>query len=110
VVAPYVELPAPVTSFLRAVNSCRAQEVAGAFTQDAVIDDCGRQVTGHRAVQGWCDRELIRDPCRVTVQAARVFGDEVQVRAQMISLGFNGPMRMSFKVADGRVASLSLSE
>jgi ketosteroid isomerase-like protein len=105
-----VSVPAPVARLLNAVNSEDRAAFLASFSEDGVVDDCGRLVHGRRAIESWSDTELIGDGCRLTVHGVRTRGDDVEIYADVVSMGFNGPTTMVFTVRDGEVAAIRLTD
>ncbi len=103
-------VPAPVVRLLNAVNSEDTAEFLASFSDDGVVDDCGRRFDGRRAIQSWSATELIGDRCRLTVQGVRAAGNDVEIHADVVSMGFNGPTTMVFTLHGDHVTSMRLTD
>jgi hypothetical protein len=104
-----VAAPPEIVRLIEAVNSGASTDFVVSFSEDAVVDDFGREIRGRQAIRQWSDIELIGDSCRVHVRRIRRLKDDtVEVRAHMVSTGFNGPTKLTFRLRDGFVEKLSL--
>jgi hypothetical protein len=105
-----VSVPAPVVRLLNAVNSGDSREFLDSFGADPVVDDCGRRFEGLQAIGTWSATELIGDGCRLTVQGVRTKDAAVEIYADLVSTGFNGPTTIVFELADGLVSLMRLAD
>lgn len=64
-------LPAPVASYIDAVNHADLQRAVAAFAADAVVNDIRREFIGAHAISAWLEREIIGDAVRLDVLHAR---------------------------------------
>jgi hypothetical protein len=53
--------PAPVRTYLTAVNAFEGATLITAFSDDAVVNDTRREFSGVKAIRAWVDREIIGD-------------------------------------------------
>ena len=93
------ELPAPVAQAFDATNAGDLDRFLAAFADDGVIDDWGREFTGHDEIAGWSRRESIGVNQTFDVTDVRRAGDEVIVAADVGGDGFNGPSTFTFRLA-----------
>ena len=92
------QLPAPVRRAIDAVNAGDTDAFLAAFAADGWIDDNGRRFTGHDAMRGWSDRELIGAATHFDVTGSEPTDDGVAVDIEVASQGFNGYSRFAFTV------------
>jgi hypothetical protein len=102
-------LPAPVARAIDAVNAEDTDAFLAAFAADGWIDDNGRRFTGHDAMRGWSDRELIGAHTRFEVTGAEPTGDGVAVDIEVVSDGFNGYSRFAFSVAGDALQAMAIT-
>ena len=98
---PAADMPPPVARAIDAVNAGDTDAFLGGFADDGFIDDNGRTFTGHDAMRGWSDRELIGARTRFDVTGGEEVDGGYAVDIQVTSDGFNGYSRFVFAVADG---------
>jgi hypothetical protein len=98
-----IELPTPVHEAFDSTNDGDLERFTAAFTDDAVIDDWGREFRGHGEIARWSRDESIGVHQTFVVTASRVIGDDVVVTADVGGEGFNGPSTFTFRLdPDGR--------
>ncbi|TYL50322.1 nuclear transport factor 2 family protein [Agromyces mariniharenae] len=98
------ELPAPVAEAFDATNVGDLDRFVGAFAEDGVIDDWGREFRGRDEIAGWSRRESIGVNQTFDVTDVRTAGDVVIVAADVGGDGFNGPSTFTFRLAPGGAA------
>jgi ketosteroid isomerase-like protein len=52
------QLSAPANAYVQAINKHDAAAFRSLFTNDAVVDDAGREFRGLDAIKDWSDREI----------------------------------------------------
>lgn len=102
------ELPSPVREFVAAVNAHDEEGFLGAFPEDGVVDDWGREFVGRDRIKSWSDVEFIGANGTMDVQQVTQDGDRVVVIADWRSTHANGLSEFSFDVADGSVARMTI--
>jgi hypothetical protein len=63
------DLPAPVASFVRAVNACDLEALLATFADDALVNDQLHDYWGKQQLRQWASNDIIRD--RLTIHAVR---------------------------------------
>ncbi len=101
-------LPGPIDTLLRAANANDTDAFLATFTQDGVVDDWGREFTGHAAIREWSDREFIGQNVRLDVTGVTYAGDTTTVVADVGGDGYNGPSHFSFKIESNHVARMTI--
>src|SRR6202022_559539 len=76
-------LPAPVQTYITAVNAFDADAAIAAFSDDAVVNDIRREFSGLNAIRAWLDREIIGDKVTMNVTSIRMRHALVIVDAEM---------------------------
>jgi hypothetical protein len=102
------QLPQPVATLLDAANANDLGAFLASFTADGVVDDWGREFQGADAIRGWSDGEFIGVAVSLAVTDVEQQGEETVVTADVGGRGFNGPSHFSFRVADDRVARMTI--
>ena len=105
------DLPDAIRSFVDATNRADSDAFVAAFTEDAYLNDWGREFHGHDGVREWDRTDNIGVRSRFTVVAA-TSGPEPDSYVVTLSVagdGFNGTGPMSFRLRNGRIARLTIS-
>lgn len=71
-----IQLPATITTFIRAINEHDGDAFIAAFAKDALVNDFSRNFWGTDAIRKWSDKEMIGD--KVTFETDEViehYGD-----------------------------------
>ena len=63
--------PAPVRTYITAVNAFDGATLITAFSDDAVVNDTRREFSGVKAIRAWVDREIIGDMVTMNVTGTR---------------------------------------
>jgi hypothetical protein len=105
------QLPAAISAFVDATNRGDTDAFVAAFTDDAYINDWGREFHRHDGVRSWNSTDNIGvrshfDHVRAEPGAAP---DSYVVTVTVTGDGFNGTGTMNFELRDGRIASLRIS-
>src|SRR3954447_15740010 len=103
------EVPAPAARAVDAVNAGDTDALLGLFADDGWIDDNGRRFTGHDAMRGWSDRELIGANTRFTVTGSEPTDGGVALDIDVVSEGFNGYSRFLFDLAGEKLRSMTIA-
>ena len=104
------QTPAPVASFIDAVNRHDEQAFLDAFPSDGFVDDWGRIFTGRDEIKGWSDKEFIGATGTLTPEEVTVNGDEVTVIGDWRSTHANGRSSFTFRLAGDAIASMTIRE
>jgi ketosteroid isomerase-like protein len=76
-------LPAPVRTYITAVNALDGDTLIAAFSDDAVVNDVRREFSGLDAIRGWLDREITGEKVTMNVTRFRTHHALVIVDAEM---------------------------
>ena len=108
---PEQELPDPIREFVEATNTGDSERFVAAFTEDAYLNDWGREFRGHDGVRSWDRTDNIGRQSHFEVVDV-VQGDEPDawiITVDVTGNGFNGCSPLAFTVRDGRIAELRIS-
>jgi hypothetical protein len=103
-------LPAILESFRQAVNAGDTDAFLAFFPADGTVEDWGRRFSGHKAIRGWSDKELIG--ARGTLTYGPVIEetpDRISLSADWASSFFTGPGIFTFVFADGKIREMKIS-
>jgi hypothetical protein len=104
-------LPGPIAQFVDATNRGDTDAFVAAFTDDAYINDWGREFHGHDGARSWnrTDNIGVRSHFdRVSAERGSA-PDSYVVTLHVTGDGFNGTGTMNFELRDGLIASLRIS-
>jgi hypothetical protein len=104
-----VELEAPIAAMIDATNRQDSAAFLDAFTEDAVIDDWGREFAGQAEIATWNDNENIGVNSRIEATGATHEGDETTVAVRVSGNGYNGGGSMVFTTSAGRIRRLVIT-
>jgi hypothetical protein len=102
------DLPAPVRAAIDAANANDTDAFLACFPPDGVVDDWGREFTGHDEIRGWSDREFIGVKVKLSVVHVATEDAKVVVTAQVGGGGFNGPSHFTFQVEGSHVSRMTI--
>jgi hypothetical protein len=105
------ELPAAIRAFIDTTNAGDTEGFVAAFTDDAYLNDWGREFHGRDGVRSWNRTDNIGKQA-VFSDASAVSGsdpDTFDVTLQVAGNGYNGTGNMKFRLRDGLVQSLVIS-
>jgi hypothetical protein len=105
------QLPAAIQEFIAATNRGDSDGFVAAFTEDADLNDWGREFHGHEGVRSWNRTDNIGVRSHFEFVRAEPAGapDSYVVTLTVAGDGFNGTGPMNFELRDGRIASLRIS-
>lgn len=105
------ELPAAIQEFIDATNAGDTARFVAAFTDDAYLNDWGREFNGPDGVRSWDETDNIGMKSHFDfISVEQGAGpDEYTATIKVTSNRFNGTGPFKFTVRDGKVASLVLS-
>ena len=103
------QIPAPIASFVDAVNRHDESAFLGAFTEQGVVDDWGRVFTGRDEIKAWSDREFIGATGTLTPEEVTTTGGTVTVVGDWRSSYANGRSRFDFEVDGDKIARMTIS-
>ncbi|HEY3881005.1 MAG TPA: nuclear transport factor 2 family protein [Trebonia sp.] len=105
------QLPATIARFIQATNQADSDAFAAAFTDDAYLNDRGREFHGRDGVRSWdkTDNIGVRAHFEFVSAEAGDAPDRYVVTLKVTGDGFNGNGPMSFELRDGHIAALRIS-
>jgi ketosteroid isomerase-like protein len=93
-------LPAPVASFVAAVNAFDSDAILQVFADDALVNDIRREFVGKPAIRRWVDREITGPKVTLAVMNVREhYGDVIvtgQIDGEFDKTGLPDPLVMTF--------------
>lgn len=104
-------LPEPIQRFIDTTNRGDSDGFVEAFTDDAYLNDWGREFHGHDGVRSWNRTDNIGKNSHFELMGHRP-GEEAGsyvVTLRVTGDGYNGTGPMDFQLRDGRIASLRIS-
>jgi ketosteroid isomerase-like protein len=106
-----VPVPAAIQAFVDATNGADTEAFVAAFTEDAFLDDWGRQFHGHEGVASWNRTDNIGVQAHFDLESVEPAGepDTYTVTIKVRSRRFNGTGAMAVTVRDGKIAGLVIS-
>ena len=102
--------PAAIQNFIDATNRGDADAFVATFTEDAYLNDGGREFHGHDGVRSWdrTDNMGVRSHFDFVSVAPGASPDSYVVTLTVTGDGFNGTGPMNFELRDGLIASLRI--
>lgn len=103
-----IDVPTPITAFLEATARADPGAFVAAFTEDAFLDDWGRQFHGRDGVRDWDRTDNIGVQSRIALTALKR-GQEPDTYIGTVAVTgnrFNGTGTMTFTLRDDLIASL----
>jgi len=105
------QLPTAIQDFIAATNRADSDAFVSAFTDDAYLNDWGREFHGHDGVRSWnrTDNIGVRSHFKLVSAEPGDAPDSYTVTLTVTGNGYNGTGPMSFELRDGRIARLQIS-
>ncbi|MEV4199205.1 nuclear transport factor 2 family protein [Micromonospora globbae] len=105
------DVPAAIREFIDATNRGDSDAFVAAFTDDAYLNDWGREFHGHDGVRSWDRTDNIGVQSHFEFLSIEPGSepDSYVVTLKVSGNGFNGTGPMTFHLRDGRIASLRIS-
>jgi len=109
-----VNLPGPVASYLRAVNTGAREELTASFADDAVVVDVNRELRGLDAITAWAGTDIFAANVRLGVLDVEELPGRTIVRVEIdgtfARTGLPDPLVMNheFEIADGKITKLRI--
>jgi ketosteroid isomerase-like protein len=106
-----IDTPAAIQVFIDATNRGDSEAFVAAFTDDAYLNDWGREFHGHDGVRSWDRTDNIGKQSHFELLAIEPGdGPDSYVATLKVSgNGFNGTGPMAFQLRDGLIASVRIS-
>ncbi|WP_166981069.1 nuclear transport factor 2 family protein [Paramicrobacterium fandaimingii] len=104
-------LPGPIQEFIDATNSGDTERFVAAFSEDAYLNDWGREFSGRDGVRSWDRTDNIGKQTHFEVVAIAPGAQDgsYAVTVNVTGNGFNGTGPLDFVVRDGSIAELRIS-
>ncbi|SIN41280.1 nuclear transport factor 2 family protein [Micromonospora cremea] len=105
------DTPAAIRAFIDATNTGDSEAFAAAFTDDAYLNDWGREYRGRDGVRDWDRTDNIGKQSHFEVVAIEPGSDpdSYVVTLTVTGNGYNGTGPMTFHLRDNLIASLRIS-
>ena len=104
-------VPDAIREFVEATNSGDTDRFVAAFTEDAYLNDWGREFRGHQGVRDWDRTDNIGKQAHfeiLDVMPGQIPESQV-VTMKVTGNGFNGVSPLVFVLRDDRIADLRIS-
>jgi hypothetical protein len=105
------EVPTPIRELVEATNAGDTGRFVAAFTDDAYLNDWGREFHGHSGVRDWDRTDNIGKQAHFEIVSVAPGKDPESyvVSMKVTGNGFNGTGTMAITLRDDRIASLGIS-
>jgi ketosteroid isomerase-like protein len=106
-----IQLPKAIQAFIDATNARDSDAFVAAFTDDAYLNDWGREFHGHEGVRSWDGTDNIGVNAHFELVDAEAGDapDSYVVTLTVSGDGYNGTGPMSFELRGNRIARLVIS-
>lgn len=101
-------LPDPVARFVAAINAADTDAFVELFTQDGLVNDWGRVLSGHDGVRDWAGSDAIGAGAQMSILASETHGDTVSTRFSWRSRVFNGESTGIFVLRGDQISSFTI--
>jgi len=105
------DVPMPIREFVEATNAGDTERFVAAFTDDAYLNDWGREFHGHSGVRDWDRTDNIGKQAHFEILSVAPGKDPESyvVSITVTGNGFNRTGPLAITLRDGRIASLGIS-
>lgn len=105
------DIPTPIQAFIDATNRADSDAFVAAFTDDAYLNDWGREFRGRDGVRDWDRTDNIGVQSRFEFKGIKPGADpdSYVVTLKVSGNGYNGTGPMTFHLRDGLISSLRIS-
>ncbi|WP_353829262.1 nuclear transport factor 2 family protein [Agromyces sp. SYSU T0242] len=99
-------MPTAIQSFIDTTNAGDSEGFVACFTEDAYLNDWGREFHGRDGVASWNESDNIGTGARFDVQGVRAgrMPEQFLVTLTVTGGGYNGPGLFTFDLRDGLIA------
>jgi hypothetical protein len=104
-----VDTPAAVQRMIEATNAGDRAAFLAAFTEDAYLEDWGRQFRGHDGVASWDETDNIGKNTHFEAHGTRTDGETYVVTLAVTGDGFNGTSDIAFELDGDRIRSMVIA-
>ncbi|MEU1079014.1 nuclear transport factor 2 family protein [Streptomyces sp. NPDC005908] len=107
---PTPDLPDAIRTFVEATNRGDSDAFVAAFTEDAYLNDWGREFHGHDGVRSWNRTDNIGVQSHFATEGIEPGPDpdSYVVTLAVTGNGYNGTGPMTFHLRDGLIASVRI--
>lgn len=102
------DLDPAVQAVADAINASDTDAFVAAFTEDGVVNDWGRVLSGPQGIRSWADTDAIGQNAKITVLESQAAGDVTTIRFDWQSNRFNGESTAHVTVRDGLVSEFRI--
>lgn len=104
-------LPEAIREFVEATNDGDTDRFVAVFTEDAYLNDWGREFRGHDGVRSWDQTDNIGEESHFTVLGVEpgAVPESHIVTMTVTGNGYNGTGPLAFVLRDNRIAELRIS-
>lgn len=108
---PPAAVPAVIQEFIDATNAGDTERFVATFTDDAYLNDWGREFRGHDGVRSWNETDNIGMKAHFDFVSGEPGSDpdEYTLTLKVTSNRFNGTGPLKFTLREGKIASLVIS-
>lgn len=106
-----VELPSAIRAFIDTTNSGDTEGFVGSFTQDAYLNDWGREFRGRDGVRSWNSTDNIGKQSRFSDVSVKngTEPDSYDVTVKVTGNGYNGIGNLNFRLRGDLIQSLVIT-
>ncbi|GAA2042426.1 hypothetical protein GCM10009819_31070 [Agromyces tropicus] len=99
-------MPAAIQAFVDSTNAGDSEGFVAAFTEDAYLNDWGREFHGRDGVASWNETDNIGKQAHFDVHGVRAgrMPEQYLVTLTVTGNGYNGPGTFTFDLRDGLIA------
>jgi hypothetical protein len=101
-----MDTPSAVQRMIDATNAGDGEAFVAAFTEDAYLEDWGRQFRGHEGVRSWDRTDNIGKNTHFEARGTRQEDGSYVVTLEVTGDGFNGTSDITFEVEGDRIRSM----
>lgn len=102
-------VPAPVQRMIDATNAADTEGFVAAFTDDAFLEDWGRQFHGHDGARSWDRSDNIGKQAHFEVVDAEESAGEWIVTLRVTGNGYNGTGPVRFTLSGDRISRMVIA-